>query len=259
MAIITLTTDLGLKDYYVSAIKGAILRILPHATIIDITHQITPFDILQASFILKNAYREFPKASVHLIGINAEESKEAKHFAVLADDHFFVGADNGIFSLMFDNPPSKTILLNNTLPGDSPSFPAKDKFVRTACYIAEKAEIDSLGEQTPLSIEKRSLRPIIDGKSIRGSVIYIDGYENAITNITRELFEQISKKRRFTVFFRNADYDINKISNKYNEVPEGEMLIIYGTSGQLEIAINKGRASGLLGLKPGDTIRIEFE
>lgn len=259
MAIITLTTDLGLKDYYVSAIKGAILQILPNATIVDITHQITPFDTLQASFILKNAYREFPKGSVHLIGINAEASKDVNHFAVYADGHFFVGADNGIFSLMLDIPPSKTILLNKSMHDDSPAFPAKDKLVRAACYIAEKAEIDSLGEAMPLAIEKRLLRPIIDGKSIRGSVIYIDGYDNAITNITRELFDQISKKRRFTVFFRNADYDVNKISYKYNEVAEGEMLIMYGAAGQLEIAINKGRASGLLGLKPGDTIRIEFE
>lgn len=259
MAIITLTTDLGLRDHYVSAIKGSILKILPTITIVDITHQITPFDTLQASFILKNAYQEFSKGSVHLIGINAEENEQVRHVAVYHQDHFFVGADNGIFSLMFDTAPTKTVLLNPSLPTDSPAFPAKDKLVRAACHIAAQQEIDSLGKIVSLATERRLLHPIIDGKSIRGSVIYIDGYDNVITNISRQLFDQVSKNRRFTVFFRTSDYDVNTISKQYNDVPEGEMLMMYGASGQLEIAINKGRASGLLGLKPGDTIRIEFE
>ncbi len=259
MAIITLTTDLGIKDYYVSAIKGSILKILPQATIVDITHQIAPFDILQASFILKNAYKEFPEGTIHLIGINSEVNNKVKHFAIEMNQHFFVGADNGIFSLMFDSSPTKTILLGNSLPTDSPSFPAKDILVRTACYIAEKGEIDTLGKAGPLLVERKLLQPIINEKSIRGNVIFVDGYENVITNITRELFDGVSKNRKFNVFFRNSDYDVNKVSLRYNDVPEGEMLIMYGSTGYLEIAINKGRASGLLGLKPGDTIRIEFE
>ena len=259
MAIITLTTDLGIKDYYVSAIKGSILKILPNAIIVDITHKITPFDTLQASFILKNAYKEFPAGTVHLIGINAEANNKIRHFAIEMHQHFFVGADNGMFSLMFDTIPTKTILLNNTLPTDSPSFPAKDILVRTACHIAEKGEIDTLGKASPLLVERKLLQPIINEKSIRGNVIFVDGYENVITNITHELFNQVSNNRKFNVLLKNSEYEGNKISLRYNDVMEGEMLIMYGSSGYLEIAINKGRASSLLGLKPGDTIRIEFE
>jgi S-adenosylmethionine hydrolase len=258
MAIITLTTDLGLKDYYVSAIKGSIFKIIPKANIIDISHQITPFDILQASFILKNAYHEFPEKTVHLIGINAETKKDIHHFAVFADNHFFVGADNGIFSLMFENIIIKSVLLSDSLQNDSPSFPLKDKLLRAACHIAEKGEIDSLGKEMPLSVERKLLQPILNEKSIKGSVLYIDGYENVITNISKDLFDKVGKKRGFTIFFRTSEYEVNVVSNQYSDVPEGELLMIFGSSLNLEIAINKGRASGLLGLKPGDMVRIEF-
>src|ERR1051326_4797986 len=125
MAIITLTTDLGLKDHYVSAVKGAILSQLPDVNIVDISHLVPTFDIVQAAYILKNAYPNFPPGTVHIIGVNAEASVKTPHIALSVSGHFFIGADNGIFSFLFDRVPDKIVELNIKQDTDNLTFPIK--------------------------------------------------------------------------------------------------------------------------------------
>ncbi|SMO44315.1 SAM hydrolase/SAM-dependent halogenase family protein [Solitalea koreensis] len=257
MAIITLTTDLGHKDFYQSALKGAILSQLPNANIIDVSHQISSYNIPQAAFILKNSYKFFPKGTVHLIGIDANYGSNPRYLAMASDGHYFVGPDNGIFSLLFEHPPTKIVAINIKAEAKFLHFPLLDIFVKAACHLANGGVLTGLGAETTDYNHRSLIQPVVEQNIIRGSVIYIDSFQNVITNITKELFESARMKRRFEVYFRRNE-SINKINIHYNEVPEGEKLCIFSISNFLEIAINKGNAAGLLGLHVGDIIRIEF-
>lgn len=259
MAVITLTTDLGTKDYYLSTIKGAIISQYPEAQIVDISHEINKHDILQAAFTLRNAYRSFPNGTIHILGLNPESSIDSRHVAIFIDGHYFVGSDNGIFSLIFDKKPDMIVELNLTQETDFLTFPTNDVFVKAACHIARGGTLEVIGKEIENYHEKTMIRPIIDNNVLKGSVIYIDSYGNVITNITTSLFKEAGHDREFTIYLKQTGYTISQISATYNEVPDGEKLALFSSTGYLEIAINQGGASGLMGLDLNDTIRIEFK
>ena len=258
MAIITLTSDWGLKDYYVAVVKGAILTEHPEANIVDISHLVPPFDIIQASFILKNVYRNFPKGTIHVIGVNTQLEENVSHIVIYVNGHYFIGADNGIFSLIFDEQADKIIELTTAETSGKFTFPTKDVFVKAACHIAKGGAIEDLGKPKKDFWERIMLRPTVDESAIRGNVIYVDSYENVITNISRQLFAEVGKGRSFTIFLKKLEYEINSINTSYSGVPEGEKLALFNTMELLEISMNQGKAASLLGLKQNDTIRIEF-
>ncbi len=257
MAIITLTTDLGYKDFYQAALKGSIVSMLPNANIIDITHAISAFNIPQAAFVLKNAFPYFPKGTVHLIGIDSVYNENTRYLALRYKEHFFVGSDNGIFSLMFNSDPDEMVELNIMQDLKFLHFPLTDIFVKAACMLATGGKLSDIGIPVTELEHKMNLSPVIERDIIRGSVIYIDSFQNVITNISKDLFSRVQKNRSFTLFFRKNE-TITQLSWHYNEVPEGEKLCLFGISNNLEIAINKGNASGLLGLHLNDIVRIEF-
>jgi S-adenosylmethionine hydrolase len=256
MPIITLTSDWGQKDHYAGAVKGAILSRMPDVTIIDISHQIPPFEIEQAAFVLKNAWRDFPIGTIHIIGVNTEESDKFGHTVVEKDGHFFIGTDNGLFSLLFDQKPDKIIELTITQDSNSFTFSTRDRFVKAAIHLAQGNKVEALGSPRDKLIEKILLRPVVDDNIIKGHVIYIDRYENIITNINQSLFREIGKNRKFSIVFRT--YSIGKLSQSYTDVAPGEILALFDSAGMLEIAMNQGNAAGLLGLDYKDMIRIEF-
>ena len=273
MRIITLLSDMGIKDYYVASVKGTIYSYFPEAKVVDISHHVQPFDIAQASFILKNVYKDFPKGSIHIIGVNPEKvvrenlfdsREEVKHLVVEFDGHYFIGADNGIFSLLMDEKPERIFEVDFELTDEELTFPVKTVFARAACMIAAGQDPGSFGVMANEIRERVVFRPVIEKDLIKGTVIYVDSYGNVITNITRQLFEKARNGRKYKIVFRSEDYEVTEIRKTYNEVPEGEMLALFASSGHLEIAINKGvegsggGASGLFGLKLNDTIRVEF-
>jgi hypothetical protein len=257
MAIITLTTDLGYKDFYQAALKGSILNTLPNVNIIDITHEIEAFNISRAAFILKNCFYYFPKGTVHLIGIDTVYSESNKYLALKYRDHFFVGSDNGIFSLIFEEAPQEIVEINIMQDLKFLHFPLADIFVKAACHLASGKPLKEIGITTDEIEERMNLHPVIEKNQIKGSVIFVDSYENVVTNVTKEIFTKVQNGRNFTLYFKRNE-SINQLSWHYNEVPEGEKLCLFGISNHLEIAINKANASGLLGLHNGDIIRIEF-
>jgi S-adenosylmethionine hydrolase len=256
MPFITLTSDWGLKDHYLGAVKGAILNKMPEALIVDISHVIPSFNTEQAAFVLKNAYSNFPKGTVHIIGINTEESENQPHTAIEYNEHFFIGTDNGIFSLLCDKPPDKIIEINVPQDTDYFTFSTRDRFVKVAVHLAKGGKIEELGKRKNKIVEKILLKPVIDNEVIKGHVMYIDSYENVITNITEPLFMENRKGRKFSIRFRS--YDIKKISKSYQDVHPGEILALFDSNHYLEIAMNQGNAAGLLGLDYKDMIRIEF-
>ncbi|MEQ8910017.1 MAG: SAM-dependent chlorinase/fluorinase [Vicingaceae bacterium] len=258
MAIVTLTTDLGLKDHYVGVVKGNLLKLCPDLSIVDISHQIPPYNILQAAFTLKNSYRDFPKGSIHIIGVNPEVHEEASHLVVEYQGHYFIGADNGVFSLILEEKPDRIFELNIVSEGDSLTFPTKDVFTKAACHIAQGGTLEMIGQAVDDLVEKALFRAVSVGNIIKGMVIHVDHYGNIITNVEEPYFKAFGQGRSFSIEFRQGDYNINNISKSYSEVPEGEKLAIFSSSNLLEIAMNRGNASKLLGLQESDTIRIEF-
>ncbi|MCO6500034.1 MAG: SAM-dependent chlorinase/fluorinase [Vicingus serpentipes] len=259
MAIITLTTDLGLRDYYVASVKAAILKETPDINIIDITHDIPSFDIQKTAFVIKNCYTDFPENTIHIIGVNSEADIEVPHVAIRYNGHYFIGADNGIFSLIFDTNPEKIVELTISQDTDRVTFPTKDVFVKAACHIARGGTLEVIGKpKTELAV-KTMFRAVSENNIIKGMAIYIDHYGNIITNITESLFKSFGNGRRFTILFRSEEYEIKTINNSYCSVQEGERVALFSSTGYIEIAINKGNASRLFGVNQGDIIRIEFD
>jgi S-adenosylmethionine hydrolase len=258
MPIITLTTDLGDKDIYQAALKGSILSLLPNVTIIDITHSVAAFNVQQAGFILKNSYHYFPKGTVHLIGIDTVYNAHTRYLAVSYNGHYFVGADNGIFCLMFGTEPDEIVELNIMQDLKFLHFPLADIFVKAACHLAKGGTLAEIGIPVSSTEKKMNLQPAVERNLIKGVVIYIDSFQNVITNITKDFFNKVQHGRRFVLYFKRNE-TITHLSWHYNEVPEGEKLCLFGISDHLEIAINKGNASGLLGLNLGDSVIIDFQ
>ena len=260
MPIITLTTDLGTIDHYVSAVKATILRQLEDVKIVDISHNIPAFNIIHAAFVLKNVYQEFPAGSIHIIGVNTESNAESKHLAVYANGHYFIGNDNGVFSLLLDVKADKIVEITTSRESNNINFPIKDVFVKAACHIARGGTLEIIGSSiNNFSNECAKLEALHERDSIRGSIIHIDHYGNAITNVSETLFKNVAKGRKYSINLGSKEhYSLSSIKKKYSEVPPGEAVALFISTGLLSIALNNGSASSLMGLQINDTVRIEF-
>ena len=261
MSIITLTTDLGTKDSYLASVKCAIYSQLPDVKIIDITNNITPFNIQEAAIILRNCYKDFPIGTVHIVSVDDELTIRNEHVAIKANEHYFIGPDNGIFSLLFNEiKPDKIVQLNITQTTDCSTFATKNIFVPAACHLARGGTMEIIGNEiTSLEVLKMELKSVFQNNILKGTIVYIDNYGNAITNITKDEFNKHNKSNNFAILFGREDDNITKISTKYKDVPIAEKLAIFGENKFLQIAINQGEANKLLGLNMHEIIRIEFK
>lgn len=275
MSLITLTTDFGTKDHFVGAVKGAIYTELPDAKIVDITHEISPFNITETAYILKNSYKSFPDKSIHIVGVDSELSSENKHIAILLDNHYFICPDNGLISMIASEINPTQIVEINIHDRIESSFPVLDVFVQVACFIARGGNLGVIGKEIQTYKKMTEIQPKIDATQtqILGSVIYIDNYGNVISNISQKLFNEVGKGRAYRIKARR--YTFNKIQQKYNEIInykieedrkhyDGNKLAIFNSAEFLEIAIYRsnlktvGGASTLLGLSYRDSITVEF-
>ncbi|HHM21463.1 MAG TPA: hypothetical protein ENJ20_05510 [Bacteroidetes bacterium] len=254
MAIVTLTTDFGLEGYYPGVLKGVILNENPDVQLVDITHGIKPYDIVQAAFVLNNTCHTFPPGTVHLVSVDNRPAPLSL-MAFEQDGHFFIGPDNGLFSLMFGELPHPVYRV--PLPKGDP-FPFSRGSAGAIAHITAGKPLVELGLPVAEPLRRIALQPVTSPSQIRGSVIYTDHYGNVIVNIRQELFEKVRNKRRFRLFFKRHD-PIVQLSRNYHDVPVGETLCLFNDAGFLTIAINMGRAAGLLGLKPDDMVQIDFE
>ncbi|WP_372769872.1 S-adenosyl-l-methionine hydroxide adenosyltransferase family protein [Lutibacter sp.] len=275
MSIITLTTDFGIKDHFVGAVKGTIYSELPNAKIVDITHQISPFNITETAYILRNAYKKFPEGSIHVIGVDAELNDENRHIAVKLDNHYFICADNGVISLLASEISPEKIVEINIHEYIESSFPVLDVFVKVACHIARGGKLEVIGKITPKFKKIRELQPAIssDNNTISGNIIYIDNYGNSISNISEKLFNQVGKGRGFEVIANR--YSFTKIYEKYSDIvdfslikeqrqKDGTKLALFNSAKYLEISMYRsntstvGGAVSLLGLNYRTVITIKF-
>ena len=273
MSIITLTTDFGIKDFHVSKIKGLLNIELDNPKIIDISHEVSPFNIIEGAYVIKNAYQNFPRGSIHIVNIDAEKNPDQSHLVVNMDEHFFICADNGITSLISNNIKPNAVYEINI--NDSVNSSTINTFVKVASHIYRGGHLNLIGKP----IEK--IKELIDLKIIEKSkdellcsVIYIDNYGNVITNVTKDFFDKFSSSRNFTINARNVKF--NKIFNSYSEAidfskekkyreEDGKKIALFNSSGHLELSIYKsnpvtsGGANSLFGLSYGDNISIVFD
>jgi hypothetical protein len=256
VAIITLTTDFGTGDFYVGALKGALLRQQPGLQVVDVSHDIKPFDIVQGAFVVQNVWREYPEGSIHLIGVHCVYDQGFRFVAARHAGHYFVAPDNGLLALLFGQLP----------PGDLRGLPApanehfavKRVFAEAVAHLAAGQPFETLGEHAAPLLQRISLQPVITPDRIRGTIIHVDNFDNAVVNIQRDLFEKTANGRSFSLFFKRND-PLTVISGNYCDVELGEPLCLFNSAGFLEIAINMGRAATLLGLKVEDVVELVFE
>ena len=275
MSIITLTTDYGNKDYSVSELKAKIYNEITDVRIVDISHNISPFNLTEAAYIIKSAYRHFPKGSIHIIGIESDLTPENAHIAMKFDDNYFIGADNGIFSMIIDDFKADSMVEINIHKNYNYTITANDVFVKIATHISRDGKLEVIGKKIDSIKEIKDIKPVVssDNNQIIGSVIYIDNYSNVVTNITQNIFDKIAKSRPFTIYARNVKFD--KIFNNYSDaidysVPkdkreeDGKKIALFNNLGYLELSIYKsnpstvGSASTLFGLGYRDQISVHF-
>jgi len=276
MPIITLTTDFGEKDHFSGAVKGSIYNELKDVRIVDVSHAISPFNIIEAAYTIQNAYSSFPKGTIHIIGIDSELSPENKHIAVKLDEHYFICANNGIMSMICQDIAPEKIVEINIHDKIQSSFPVLDVFVKVACHIARGGTLEVIGKVINNIKPLKYLMPFVNDEQtqIIGTIIHIDNYGNVITNIKRKFFESIQKTRGYEISARN--YKFKTIYDRYNdivnfEIPEekrndeGKAMVVFNASNYLEIAVYKsncntvGSASTLMGLKHMDTVTVTFD
>jgi len=248
MPLITLTSDIGSPDYLVGVVKAQLLQINPEFQIVDISHNIPPFNYPQAAYVCRSAIRNFPDYTYHLILVNLFEKKPEQLLLAFHQNQYLICADNGLLTMILEETPEMVIgiPLEKTKPRNTISL--TEVMGRAVNQLVQGEGIRQIGQPDPVYLEKRHLRPALDESFIEGQIIFIDNFENVIVNITREQFEEQRKGRSFRIVFKR-DEVIDRISESYADVPEGEKLALFNSAGYLEIAINKGNAAGLFGLK----------
>lgn len=256
MAIITFTSDFGTRDHYVAAVKAKIFNYNQNIQVIDISHNVEHFNVAHGAFILSAVFRDFPKGTVHLVAVNSLSDNGDKYVAVRLEDHFFVGTDNGIFSLLSDKTPIAVELIYDK--NVSQTFPEKNIFAFAAVSLASGKNLYDLGPTLqPASLKKMINRKLkVTKNAIEGNVAHVDNYGNVITNISKKVFDDTRKDRQVNISFGREEFDT--VHSIYHQADSGDCVIVFNDLGNLEIAIKNGNASQLMGLHFDSPVRINF-
>ncbi|MBP7821561.1 MAG: SAM-dependent chlorinase/fluorinase [Saprospiraceae bacterium] len=254
MRVVTLISDLGLKDYYVAVIKATILSSSDGLAIVDISHDIPSYDLVKAAYMLKNCYAQFPKGSIHLAFVDNASTHHDALLVLEYDGYYFVAPDNGFFSILFQNATAEFIKIKYT--ASSLQY-VRDKYAEVVACIHSGGSLLDLGETTSEVEERLALQPVVSANQLRGTIIHIDQFDNVIVNVSKDLFERVRQGREFDIFFKRFD-PIKSIHTHYYEVAVGELLCLFNSANLLEIAVNSGKAAELFGLEEGDIIQIDF-
>jgi S-adenosylmethionine hydrolase len=256
--IVTLISDFGLRGEYVGAMKGAILKVNPRCQVVDITHQIAAQDVFQASLVLKNTYPYFPAGTVHLVVVDPGVGTQRKPAALKKDGHFFVGPDNGVFSLILAEGKNEAYEITREklfLSPVSPTFHGRDIFGPVAGRLSLGMNPGRLGPRLEGLVQLEKPRPVAKGKQLVGRVLFADAFGNLVTNISSGEFGSWTGGHPFQI--KGKGWCLNRLQETYQDVQSGQTLALFGSLGLLEIAVNRGNAQLTLGLKPGDAISIK--
>jgi len=259
MAIVTFLSDFGLSDHYVAAVKASILSINPNVTIIDITHQIPSCDLKHAANCLESVFGDFPKGTVHLCAISPSGIHKKKYIAIKLEEHYFVGEDSGLFGELSSQSPTAMVGINELNPIET-TFDAKDILAPIASKLASGGNIYDMGNNLDAIFKFTPTSAKCEKKQIAGNILHVDHYGNLITNIMKEDFENILKINKgcpFEVNFKREKF--SRLHKNTGEVGSGECFVYFNADQRLEIGINQGNGSQLLGLRVSDQVFIDFK
>ena len=272
MGLITITSDWGANDHYTAAVKAKIYTYFPTVKIVDVTHHVPVFDIGKAAYFIRNVYPYSPAGTVHIIAVNTISDKNRAHLIVCHRNQFFVGTDNGIFSLLFpkDEIPDEVYEITEMQDHDSFTFPSRDLFAKVAARLASGISPDKLGKPAQILNHITPRTPFVREEKVPntneilyteivGDVTYIDHYGNVNTNIHQSQFDKLkSQFSNFEIFYGAHD-SVHKISTAYSDVKISDVLALFASNGYLQIAMNQSNASGLLGIKKDTMVIVRFK
>ena len=248
MPLLTLTSDIGQQDFLVGAVKGQLLQANDGFNIVDITHHLSPFNYPQAAYVCRNAIKNFAAGSFHLVLVNLFDEKPEHMLLAEHNGHFIGCADNGLLTMILEEVPQKVVALALDKTQQKNTLYCTTVFANAFNQLLDGKAIEAVGDASVSIQVKNPLKPMLGNNWIEGQIIFIDNFENVIVNINREDFEEQRKGRSFKIVFKR-DEVIDKVSETYADVTEGEKLALFNSAGYLEIAINKGNAAGLFGLQ----------
>ena len=255
MALITLLTDFGEKDYYVGLFKGDLYTACPSSKIVDISHAIAPYDIVTAAFFLKNVYYHFPKGTIHIARVAEQGLGTQKLLAAKYENYYFIAPDNGLLTMVFDEKPDLIVEVDMK---QAKLKTLEEYYCRVVKEITFNHNIGSIGIATSKYEERKSMMPVLQPERIIGVAVHVDNFGNVITNIHRDDVARFDKSKHMRINYRKYDY-IEQIVENYSDVDPTYSLARFNSMGLLEICINRGHASDLLGIAKGDAIQIIFE
>jgi S-adenosylmethionine hydrolase len=260
--IITLTTDFGTNDHFVGAVRGVILDTAPNACLVDISHAVQPFDILDGALTISQAYSYFPSGTVHLVIVDPGVGTARRPILMTGDRHQFVAPDNGVLSLIYDREQRISVrhitAEHYFLPAVSNTFHGRDIFAPVAAFLAKGVEPDRFGDEITDFVRFAAPRPKpLDEHTFRGVVLKVDRFGNLVTNFTvqdvPQLFESTAPAFKITI---GGKGQVTCICRNYAEINTGEAFGILGSMGFLEIAVNRGSAYQLLGAGKGAEVNL---
>jgi len=246
--LLTLTSDIGQQDFLIGAVKGQLLQRIETFTLVDISHNLSPFNYPQAAYVCRNAIKNFPAGTFHLILVNLFDERPEHMLLAEHNGHYIGCADNGLLTMILEEIPQKVVALPLEKNQQKNTLYCTSVFAKAFNELNKGKKLEELGDDGISIHVKNPLRPLLGNDYIEGQIIFIDNFENVIVNIHKDEFEEQRKGRSFKIVFKR-DEVIDKISETYADVNEGEKLAMFNSAGYLEIAINKGNAAGLLGLQ----------
>ena len=255
LRIVTLTTDWNQNDYYVGILCGRLLSIEPTLRIVELSHRVLPFDYIQAAFIMRGCFENFPPGTIHICMVNSDSTTSKQLLLFELKGHFMIVPDNGIVGLITEVAPDRVYSIPFEEHSSFGSLSAVASAMNMLLFNSNLADIALIAGTYKQNI---NIRAASDESSITGSVIYVDSYQNAITNITREQFEQVRKGRKFSIYVQSFSYKIEEIVENYADVEDGDMLALFNSLNLLEIAIRNGFLTELLALSVGSSIMVKF-
>jgi S-adenosylmethionine hydrolase len=257
MPIVTLTSDLGLADPYAATVKGRMLRRCPGVQLIDVTHQVRAFETADAARALRETLPHFPDETIHWVGVEPTYPKRPRDLVAVYGSQYVVGPDDGFFSLLSDAHPDFLFAVRHGIAAEFGESGVHADSVLAASWLASGQDILAIAEQVQGIAQRTALRAPEGEDFFRANVVHIDAFGNIVLNVNRAQLEAKANGRKYAVRLRRQDR-IDKIHSRYAEVDPGERLCLFNSAGNLEIAINQGNASGLLGIKRNDNVVIEF-
>ena len=256
MALLTFLSDFGSKDHYVAAVKAAVLKVNQGLNVVDLGHDIEPFNIAQGGFVLRSVFNDFAKGTVHLVSVHADGNRSYRPVAAKIEDHFFVGVDNGLLSLISGQPPMAIIDLAQLHNTNTP-FLARDVLAPVAAKLASGKDLYEMG--SALEGLRAMMNPQLKATPalISGHVVYVDNYGNLITNIEKAAFDALRKDRPFEI--RLGRDTLTELHQSPDQVPLSGLFAYFNSQDLLLLGLNQGSAAQLLGKGYESPVMIKFK